>query len=434
MTVALALLTTACAEPHGYVDAEVRFEVADSAGIELVRNGLHGPWGPDPATVREVLRIGVVEGAEPYQFSRISDVEIDPDGRILVGNGHTTTVRVFDPEGRFLREFGGSGDGPGEFIMVNRVVATDGDVTVIDWQGEGRSTRFSLEGRVLATARHTGPDGRRVTPSFWTPAGWYGSVSVPGGDREPLPEGTPVMTPRTLHLMGQGAGEVVPGSEVDLPPAIGLYATAARGGTGRDWGLVSVARPTGVDRAGHWIVAGGIPYRIEVFAPDGVPIRHITRDYDPVPLDLEEEVEAHLALAEAAYLSDDFPMGPEQGRSQFEQYRERVAVQARFPVPDHRPPARSLLVSPEGSFWVERVDHIPAARLAVELTLPFATERLEPLPSLWDVFDAGGRLLGQAELPPRFTPFRLRGDRVWGVLEDDMGVEYVVALEVQAPA
>lgn len=431
MTVGAAVGFSGCGELPGVGGGAVQFEVTDSAGVELVRNGPHGPLGSDPVPAREVLRIGVVEGEDSYQFSRILDVEVAADGRILVANGQTATVRVFDPEGSFIREFGGRGEGPGEFIAVNRVVSTGEDITVIDFQTGGRSTRFSADGRVLSVWRHTGTDGVRTSPSFWTSEGWFGSVSSPSTVRQPLPPGTPDTTRHELYRLAEGTPDVPPEPDVVLPPAGILYATEARGGTGRDWGLVEVGREIGVDGDGRWIIAGGVPYAIEVYSPEGELARRITREYAPVPLNLETEVEEHLALAEAAYRPDDFPMGPEQARIQLEQYRERVAAQATFPVPDHRPPARELLVSPDGSFWVERVDHVAPARLAVERTLSFAVDMLEPISSLWDMFDESGRLLGQIELPPRFTPMRLGGRRVYGVLEDELGVEYVVALEAE---
>jgi hypothetical protein len=49
---------------------------------------------------------------------------------------------------------------------------------------------------------------------------------------------------------------------------------------------------------------------------------------------------------------------------------------------------------------------------------------------LWDVFDAQGRYLGVLELPPRFTPSELRGDRVWGIWRDDLDVQHVLRLRV----
>lgn len=48
----------------------------------------------------------------------------------------------------------------------------------------------------------------------------------------------------------------------------------------------------------------------------------------------------------------------------------------------------------------------------------------------WDVFDAEGRLLGAAQLPPRFTPLRTHGDAVYGVERDELGVNHVLRVRV----
>ena len=62
----------------------------------------------------EDLRIGEVEGGGPATFGRIRTIAVLEDGRIAVADALAEEVRLFDPEGQFLRTFGGKGGGPGE--------------------------------------------------------------------------------------------------------------------------------------------------------------------------------------------------------------------------------------------------------------------------------------------------------------------------------
>jgi hypothetical protein len=46
------------------------------------------------------------------------------------------------------------------------------------------------------------------------------------------------------------------------------------------------------------------------------------------------------------------------------------------------------------------------------------------------VFGNDGRYLGTVSMPPRFTPFFIRDERVYGVIRDDLDVQYVMVLHL----
>lgn len=81
-------------------------------------------WTLDPSPT---LEVGEVEGAPEEVFSRISAVELLGDGGVAVGNGASGTIRVFDADGVFESEFGGEGEGPGEFSYLGDVKVVGGD-------------------------------------------------------------------------------------------------------------------------------------------------------------------------------------------------------------------------------------------------------------------------------------------------------------------
>ncbi len=54
-------------------------------------------------------------------------------------------------------------------------------------------------------------------------------------------------------------------------------------------------------------------------------------------------------------------------------------------------------------------------------------------PNVYDVFDASGAYLGRVRANRSQDVLRMRGDRVWGVLTDSLGVAYVARWRVEPP-
>jgi hypothetical protein len=77
--------------------------------------------------------------------------------------------------------------------------------------------------------------------------------------------------------------------------------------------------------------------------------------------------------------------------------------------PTTLPAYRSLVVAADGTVWVGRYSP--------------DTE--------WDVFDVDGRFLGLVQMPDNFRLTSVRGDRLAGVWQDELGVEYVRVYEMQ---
>ena len=99
----------------------------------------------------------------------------------------------------------------------------------------------------------------------------------------------------------------------------------------------------------------------------------------------------------------------------------------------------ALATGPEGTLWAQRVgapsslaadgrDSLDVGPADPELFLADVTLRLGS-PD-WDVFDAEGRYLGVVTLPAGFDPGQFRGDAVYGIWRDTLGVEYVKRLRI----
>ena len=96
---------------------EDAYTVRDSAGVEIVAN-LRPAWGEGEGWQvgsEPLLRIGVVEGEEAYQFSGLTGMVRMADGTMVVADFGAQDVRFFGPDGTVRTLFGGPGGGPGEF-------------------------------------------------------------------------------------------------------------------------------------------------------------------------------------------------------------------------------------------------------------------------------------------------------------------------------
>lgn len=116
-------------------------ERIDSAGVEVVTNVRpeHDSGGVYVADA-PVLSIGAGERGEAYEFGRITAATRLSDGRIVVADGQSSDIRVFDAAGMFLGRYGGEGDGPGEYRAIHAMRRGPGDTL---WIADIRNRRVT---------------------------------------------------------------------------------------------------------------------------------------------------------------------------------------------------------------------------------------------------------------------------------------------------
>jgi len=117
--------------------------------VTAVMNESGSVWG-GTATLLEEASIGVDTGDDPYMLGRVRSVAASSD-RIYVVDGQVPALRVYDWSGRYLRDLGREGEGPGEFRYPTGV-GVDGAGRV--WLHDQISTRivvFAPSGEVVAT-------------------------------------------------------------------------------------------------------------------------------------------------------------------------------------------------------------------------------------------------------------------------------------------
>lgn len=107
-------------------------------------------WGQadacgDCLELTHTLSVGETDG--PGFLEVTQHISLDRAGQVWVGL--SDNIKVFGPDGRFVRELGRKGEGPGEFRGITEVATDpDGRIHVFDWPNR-RNTIFSPDGEIL---------------------------------------------------------------------------------------------------------------------------------------------------------------------------------------------------------------------------------------------------------------------------------------------
>ncbi|WP_419860289.1 6-bladed beta-propeller [Candidatus Palauibacter sp.] len=161
---------------------------------------------PIEAGFEEVYRVGVVDGESWEMFAQVGKVAFDAEGNLYIFDGTAggmsfggvrlmrsgeVRVLVFDAAGRFVREFGSSGGGPGEFNQpIGFAVLRDGTVVVSD-VGHRAYQLFDASGEFQRMVR-AGDDPE--------------AVAIQAQDIRPDPRGGGVFAGGSTGSIGMSAG------------------------------------------------------------------------------------------------------------------------------------------------------------------------------------------------------------------------------------
>lgn len=141
---------TACGVHSARIDPQGNIWVIDAAGQVVYKMSLAG---------KELLRLGTkgVAGTGPNSFNLPTDVAFAPNGDIYVSDGYgNARVVKFSRDGKYLLQWGTRGKGPGEFGLPHNLVAdAQGRVYVTDRDNQ-RIEVFDPNGRFLMEWTGTG--------------------------------------------------------------------------------------------------------------------------------------------------------------------------------------------------------------------------------------------------------------------------------------
>lgn len=375
--------------------------IQDSAGVVIVRNPAEGVWQPGQEWgLEEEVRIGTVAGAMEHQFTAIlrGGVAVDSQGRIFVLDVAVQEIRLFSPEGRFLRTLATRGNGPGELESARDILMGPGDTLLVpDW-GNQRMNRFAPDGSFAGDARFW---PRREGLSITFRANSAGLIVEQVSS---FVYGAPDLENPRYFLVRWAAGRSRSDTLLVLPAEVQV--------NDEPW---YAPKPCwDVTDGGGALFGVNDQYQFKLISSDGVLDRIVTRAYEPQPVS-QEDIERAISHLEARWRR----MGATPANL------AQLIQQQHFS--EFFPAFRALSEGPSGTTWVQKPK--PPSEM-VEGEAPTHTWPSDWADEDWDVFDSDGRFLGVVTMPPRFTPSVFRGDRIYGVSIDELGIPWVVQLRV----
>jgi hypothetical protein len=353
--------------------------VRDSAGVTLIetREPDCDKAPPVASLSGPALELGLADSPD-QQFHRIRQTALWGDSLLIVADGGSNELRVFDRRGRHVRSLGGAGRGPGEFSGLNSFVLRADTLVAYDG-GTRRVTFMALNGTNIRTMQLEAPHDP-THPILHRLSG--------------IINGHLVLTARAYEMRMRSRPERF---RVTVPTLI--Y-------TSEGSHLGVFAEPGGMDAYGTTEMAGNLSFgRRSSFA-----------------------------------VHDDVVLVADGGTIDIRAYRFpdglvriiRSATRAR-PVPSSGIPAdpRSEESQPWGAAttlpWIADLKVDTEGRLWVQVyKIPFRGDL-----RAWMLFDvSSGKSIGCIKVPAEFSLHHISGNRLIGVSASGGGVERVVVYEL----
>jgi len=387
-TLACTSMSLACGGDQDIAPVTESTTIADSAGVRVI---IHAT--SSSGTIRLIAAdepsvvIGEMNGPAIYQLFNVSGAAMLSGGRVVLADGGTQELRLYDSTGVFERAFGGVGDGPGEFRNLRLAGVFVGDsILAVD---------LTLQRAVVISGLDGGHRSFLFDRSF-------GRLPRPAGVLE---DGRLLLRP---EVVGSEPSQPALGPEVRRP----VFALRLAGGNGEVALLLGdypvnerfVSPGLAAERvfgrrlhisAGFDRIAVGTDdtYSIRVFDAAG-QLDHIVRR--SVTPDFVTENDKALGLANViARFTEDWAKD-----------RMRDAL-ADMPWPENHPAYSDVRVDADGYVWVARYSR------------PWESD------STWDVYDRSGDQWAVVTLPSGIEVLHVGRELVLGLRKDSLGVERV---------
>ena len=381
-------------------------DYSGSAGIEIVESGTPA-WDGDGWRIAGTpsVVIGRVSGDERYLLGEVTGAVVLRDGRVAVADGQAALIRTYSPEGEHIEDWGGSGEGPGEFSgSPRKIFPYRGDSILVEQFANDGSNIYDDRGRF----------GRAIAPEMWVrfnydraSLGFDPSMSavrtcctlwgaLPNGAflgsySEMLPyPGSGTMRASIMAAITPDSGSPPEAAGVFSG---GQYQFEPEGGLSELQFQFRFSMAVGPD---GYFVTEGDAYSINAYDASGRLRRIIRLDREPRPV--TDEVRA----AHEARLREETP--PENE----ERLRRRLSV----PYPAHLPAFEWLHADSEGNIWARQQSYGGDGRPDLDTHEFF-------------IFGADGRHLGLIELPAGLEVYQIGTDFILGKVRDALDVDYV---------
>ncbi len=418
----VALTIVACASPESLTgtDGDWVGTITTEGNVTTVVNESGSVWGGTARLVEEAS-IGVETGDDAYMFGQVRAVS-GTDDHIYVVDGQVKLVRRYDADGVFIDNIGGIGQGPGEYTEPSMIeVAPDGRIFVWD-RRQQRVVVFRPDGTPLETWPANGAFCCAFPIYFDAVGGANGGalwLLARGVNRETGERG--------LHFRAFGLdGPFGPSYELPELDEASRGIHVVNGQRVAPFAQVFLGTTAGPAR---FLFADPSTYRFEV-RERSETVRIVEKHWEPVPVDPE-----HAEWQRKATVAD---------------------VRRRNPgwnwdgagMPEHHPAYSAFYAAASGEVWVLRnAPSVPASECVEDPLADADTWASTPFGrrSCWrnayavDVFDAGGRFLGEVDTPAGAFSYRyslahhIDGDRVVTAIEDEAGTIMVKRYRLVLP-
>lgn len=384
--------------------------ITTEGNVTTVVNRSGSVWG-GMATLVEEASIGVDIGEPAYMLGEIRGLTAN-DEYIYLADASIPAVRVYDFEGRYVKDIGARGGGPGEFIRPDKAaVAADGTLYVY---GDGRVNVYASSGESIDTWQFPRPSFGSTTPMVLTDGG---ALYLHDRLRSRIAERRDGM--RRLGPTGP-ATEMVLVPEFDAEP----YQLVNEMTNGPNRMRATVRVPFGpglawvMTPAGEIVAGFSSDYRFEYHGPAGL-LQAVEKAWTPVPVG-RDRAEWSRRRQEASFRRQN-PEWQWNGPS----------------IPDVMPAYSALYAGSGGRVWVQRVvasQRLPDCDPTAENPDTGRSTNCWTSRQQFDVFDADGRFATSVDYPPRaLRHVVVHGDHLIGYTEDAAGVGMVKRYRLVPP-
>ena len=343
------------------------------------------------------LILGASDSAPEFEFSRISGLTADEDGRIFAADPEAAEVRVFTRSGRLAYRIGRKGQGPGELQDPCCLALRDGSLWVRD-NGNIRYNVYAVD--------DTGEVYQRMVRMAHTDINRWAQVTFDATgnlvDIGTTPDSAS-QRPLETRLILDSAGGVVSTFAIPAPPDDSVP-------------LRTVSRAAGEERIVFYLNQPYGPYALNAHGPDGERAHAITSRYSIAWHDSDGELRH---MIERQHDAPGLTPG-EKARAESSIVRDmrRINLSRQdipYGIPERKQPLRSIFFDRDGRLWVELSVAAGSSRRA-------------------DVYDREGRLAHIVEWPADIdlsANGAIRGSIAHGIIRDSLDVQRVVRLRLR---